>query len=501
MGRKTRSDRKYGWRSRTLAIFMGLFPFLALEILLRAAGIPTLKPPADPFVDLHNLRPLFSLNPTSRKLEISQERMQLFRPAELDATKPPSTFRVFALGGSTTQGEPYSTETAFPEFLRLNLQAAVGSDIKVEVINCGGLSYASYRVLAILREILNYDPDLIVLYTGHNEFLEHRTYVDFREPTLKNRLISQLVNLRTVQLARSFVGTPQSVRSESRPSGEEQQQQTRLKSEVDALLDYQGGLADYQRGDAWFEPIPAHFRWNLEQMIVACRAKVPLILIKPVANLLDCPPMKYEVDPKLSTDEQQAFENHWALARDPATDAESRAQNLELALTIDPEHAGANYLLGMQQADADQWEQARESFRRAKDFDVCPLRAPTSIAESITELAEKNGLPLLDAEALFSDRSEHGIVGNRWLVDHIHPNLDGHLLLGEEIAQLCIKHAIIAEPAEDWETRRAALYEAHLRSLSEAYFQRGKQRLAGLLLWTQGRAKKIREHQEHQSTP
>ena len=33
----------------------------------------------------------------------------------------------------------------------------------IEVINAGGISYASYRVKVVLQELLAYDPDLIIL--------------------------------------------------------------------------------------------------------------------------------------------------------------------------------------------------------------------------------------------------------------------------------------------------------------------------------------------------
>ena len=45
-----------------------------------------------------------------------------------------------------------------------------------EVINAGLLSYGSYRVAMVMEELITYEPDLFIVYTGHNEFLERRTY-------------------------------------------------------------------------------------------------------------------------------------------------------------------------------------------------------------------------------------------------------------------------------------------------------------------------------------
>lgn len=43
---------------------------------------------------------------------------------------------------------------------------------------------------------------------------------------------------------------------------------------------------------------------------------VPLILARPVSNLLDCPPFKFESDPLLSPDTRHQFDQHWQAARE-----------------------------------------------------------------------------------------------------------------------------------------------------------------------------------------
>ncbi|MCC7338256.1 MAG: tetratricopeptide repeat protein [Pirellulaceae bacterium] len=505
------------WLLRLATVLLALSPFLALEGVLRLLPWPRFPPAADPFVDLHNLRPLFQLDTDSGRMAISPERFNLFRPATFALHKPADTFRVFALGGSTTQGEPYSTETAFPQWLQLDLQAAV-PDRQVEVINCGGLSYASYRVLAILREVLRYDPDLIIVYSGHNEYLERRTYAPYHSSSLFNRSLSWLAGLRTVQLARNLAGQSAQRPDPQEPSGS---QAAILQAEVDALLDYEGGLAEYERGALWMKPIAEHFRWNLQQMCTECQqVDVPLILARPVSNLLDCPPFKFESDPLLSPDTRHQFDQHWQAAREaleapdltdelvpesrePSQSAsrEQAMDELHRALAIDPQHAGALYLLGQLQWASGDYPAARETLSLARDFDVCPLRATSELAVTVTQVAQQNHVPLLDAEQLFSQRSPHELVGSQWLVDHVHPKLEGHQLLGYELARLCFELELLPPPPDDWDSRRQALIAEHLSTLNEAYFHRGQQRLAGLRLWTQGRAKKIRSQPSRSSDP
>lgn len=479
-------DRKwrYPWRFRLAAIGLGFLPLLVLELVLTALGLPKQSAAIDPYVDLHHLRPLFELNEQTQTRSIGSERLHLFRPASFPAKKSKGIFRVFALGGSTTQGEPYSTETAFPEWLKLNLQAQ-SPDKGFEVINCGGLSYASYRVLAILREVLDYEPDMIVIYTGQNEFLEHRSYENWKPSKSSSAAIAWLGQLRTVQWVRSFT-TPPASRTDA-PT------RTELAAEVDALLDYSGGLNDYHRDDPWRAPVVNHFRWNVEQMIKACHdRRVPLVLIRPVTNLIDCPPFKFELDPKLSNEKAAEFHARWDALRTDRDQLQEPLAEVDYLLSIDPQHAGALYLKGRLLADKGDWESAKHYFIAARDADVCPLRAITPIVEAVSELAEQFEVPVVDAEKLFADLSEHGIPGSQWLVDHVHPTIEGHQRIAEALAEVCEKEHLVVPSNAQWKADRRTLYTEHLSRLGEAYFHRGKQRLEGLMLWTQGRAKKIK---------
>ncbi len=479
------TKRKKRWSLRLLALLVGCLPILLIEGLLRVAGLPPEAPAIDPLVDLHHLRPLFEISQDGQRYFIPAERLNLFREASFARQKPQNTFRVFALGESTTQGEPYSTPTAFPAWMGIDLEAA--SQQKIEVINCGGLSYASYRIKAILEEVLNYSPDLIVLYVGQNEFLESRSYDGWRDvPLPLAQARSWLDASRIVQTTRWIVGG-------TARRGESKGMRTELSREVDALLDYRGGLEAYHRDDPWREPVVAHFQWNLMQMAQMCkRHGVPLILMRPVVNLLDCPPMKFETKSSLPPDRRQIFETAWQDAQTHATDPAVARQHLDVAYAIDPEHAGVNFFLGRLEFEAGHWDKARSLLIAAKDNDVCPLRALTSIQEAVTRVAQECDVALLDAERLFADQSPHGLVGNKWLVDHVHPNIEGHQLLGEATAQLILDRGWLPVRDSNWRDTRMLARREHLQRLGEDYFQRGKQRLEGLLLWTQGRAKKVR---------
>ena len=150
-------------------------PLLLAEVLCILCDWGRPEELGDPFVGFRGSRPLFVRRDDQDRYVLDPDRETFFRPESFAAHKGAREFRIFCLGGSTVQGRPYAIETSFTTWLELSLQAAA-PDRQWEVVNCGGVSYASYRLAPILSEILNYQPDLIIVYTGHNEFLEERTY-------------------------------------------------------------------------------------------------------------------------------------------------------------------------------------------------------------------------------------------------------------------------------------------------------------------------------------
>ena len=222
---------------RCAAVLLGLTPLVLLELLFYALGWGRPDVRDDPLVSFHGIRPLFVLNDAGTHYEIPPGRQAFFRPQSFTARKSDQGYRIFCLGGSTVQGRPYATETSFTSWLRIGLQAAEPQRTW-EVVNCGGVSYASYRLVPILQEVLNYEPDLIIVCTGHNEFLEDRTYGHIRDrSTTLVALQAQFAQLRSYQVLRQqylrLQGGDAAFQAHARPE---------LSEEVDAILDYQGGL-------------------------------------------------------------------------------------------------------------------------------------------------------------------------------------------------------------------------------------------------------------------
>jgi lysophospholipase L1-like esterase len=479
---------------RIVAVAIGLSPLVALELGLRLAGVaaptsrtedaerPLSAMDADPLVDLHSLRPLFTPSEDGASMRIASERMNYFCPAEFKIAKPAGTRRIFALGGSTTQGQPYRTETAFPQWLQLRLNAADPA-VRHEVINCGGISYASYRVAAILDEVLKYSPDLIVLYTGHNEFLEARTYS--RQRSVPRWLARPLAAVSTLRVAR--VMSRWMIDSSSNDAS----RLTKLPSEVDTLLDHSSGMDAYVRDPDWIEGVHQHFTWTMQQMVDQCAAaSVPMVLCVPASDLVNTPPFKSEPSRELSL-EDRAEVIRLSNVITSATEKKTAVAAAASILSIDPFYAMALYVIGRDEYDTAKVDsgKAKSNLLLAKDHDVCPLRATTTIENTIRGHGDSRSVWLVDIPAALDRRNNKGLASPdgmadpQWFVDHVHPTIAGHQEIAEQIFTR-VRDEGWASENSGASARYADAVQTQLKSLTDAYYGRAKQRLEGVNRWS-----------------
>ncbi len=148
---------------------------IIMEALLAAFGAP-LAPARwmqDPMVI--NDKPVFVRDNSSS----AQSRITRPEYARLDhavqrfpARKPEGSLRVFCLGGSTTAGWPAPRKASYPLWLRAMLADALPGR-RVEVINAGLHGTDSTRDLSVAREVLRYRPDVMILWTGYNDYQMH----------------------------------------------------------------------------------------------------------------------------------------------------------------------------------------------------------------------------------------------------------------------------------------------------------------------------------------
>ena len=477
------AKRQRFWLFRMAAIAMGLSVFVVAETACILFDWGRAEDYDDPFVGFSAVHPLFVKNKDGSRYEISKPRQKFFAADSFPVEKTNKTFRIFCLGGSTVQGRPFSTPTSFPTWLEIGLNAADPSR-DWDVVNCGGISYASYRLVPILKECLQHDPDLIILCTGHNEFLEERTYGNIKQVhALLEKPLETVFRLRTFTLLRRvFLVTQTQSTNPPKP-------QT-LNAEVDALLDYQDGLKAYHRDDAWRTGVIQHFEHNVRRMVrLADDADVPLLLIKPPSNLSDTPPFKSEHKNSLSAEATAEWESLIERAQSHyRDDLDTSIELLHQAIDIDDQYATIYFELGRCYESQRKYERARQFFLKSREHDICPLRILEPMEQSLEKVARDANIPLLDAHQLLEEQSTHKILGNGLLIDHVHPSYDrGHQSIADALFDMMVQKRWVT-PKENWKSRVNRARRQHLSSLKNIYFLRGKRTLRALKAWANGRA-------------
>lgn len=469
------------WLLRGLSILCGLSLFVFLELACWLLGVGENRLEDDPFVGFSNLQPLFEKDSSGDRFVTAKSRLKFFRPEEFASSKPIGTRRIFCLGGSTVQGRPFANETSFTTWLELALEQADPAQTW-EVINCGGISYASYRLVPILQECLGYQPDAFIICTGHNEFLEDRSYGQLRETSpLITGAFHELSQFRSFRLLRGMLQSDSVAEDRSRDM---------LGSDVDAFLDYKNGIAAYHRDENWRRGVIAHFENNLERMVsLTQQAGVPIILVRPPSNLADSPPFKSEhrldITPEELSDWQATIDDaKTTLKRLPAAAVDS----FNKAISIDDAYAQTHFELGRLLELTGDFDAARREFMLAREHDICPLRILAPMEKSLESVAARNDVPLLDAHLLLEKQTRHGILDSSMLVDHVHPSFDGHQQIALTLVESLQAISFVSPANDDWQHQAKVAFKNHFDQLPDVYFAKGEQNLANLRYWTQGMA-------------
>jgi tetratricopeptide (TPR) repeat protein len=483
--RNTTSEKSEGKpRSRRVsirlgAVLVGLLPFVLAEVGLRGFDAGRSADSSDPLSGFNPRSQLFERQGNVYRTARARERF--FTPQEFPVTKPANEFRFFCFGGSTVFGHPYQADTAFPKWLELELSTRDPTHA-YRAVNCGGISYASYRETALVKEVLQYQPDLILFATGHNEFLEDRTYHSIKKrPAAWAWLQNTAYSLRIVNLARRwFVDQPAQANDETTAD-----QESQLSPEVRARLDSASGYASYHRDDAWRENVIAQFDESVRAIVASCRAAgVPIMLVKPGSNLRDCPPFKSEHRADLAPEE----EHEWQKAFDAATVAdetnpEQALEHYRKAETIDGDYALLSYRIARVLDRLGRIPDALTYYCKARDEDICPLRIIKPMEQSLARIAVETGTPFLDAARLLSAESFDYIPGFECYLDHVHPTIGGHQKIARALAAQMREGGLLPKAVAWPEEKRRATYTHHLEQLGPRYFAEGKERVNWLEHW------------------
>jgi lysophospholipase L1-like esterase len=348
----------------------------------------------------------------------------------------PEIFRIFVLGGSTTAGYPYSFGYGFPQQLELML-GQERPDVRTEVINLGMTAVNSYTVWDISRRLHQFDPDLFVIYAGHNEYYgaygagSSASVPGFLSPAL-NRVVIRSLDLALVQWTRnlfrskgnteiSATGSTESLATGSTLSHTDfanqsisslrtlnpvQPRSERIRNVADSEIPTDRGLrtttmqqmirdSEIQLDGKTYLRGVRQFKSNLDQIALITRKHgIPVVLSTVSSNLKDQPPLS------------------------------DNAEALQAFRVGQAEFARGDTL------------SARHQFELALEHDGLRFRAPTAINTTIREVAGRYAhITLTDIESAVHHVSASGIADASFFTDHLHPNAEGYRFMAETFLQ------------------------------------------------------------------
>ncbi|MCZ6650955.1 MAG: tetratricopeptide repeat protein [Acidobacteria bacterium] len=414
------SNSRSGAGRRLAALSVGAALLLLAELVLRLAGFggPGHRP--DPFAGFSATEPLFvpvTLADGREVLRTRQDRIGPFNAQEFPRVKAPGTVRLFCLGGSSSFGFPYDNRISFCAATAQGLRL-IHPEMHYELINCGGMSYGSRRVLNVMRELTAYDPDGFIAYMGHNEYVERRFYAPFlSEPFWRRQLRAGLNRIRIYVAMRRLLDPllpdPSTQSGDTDPFGtgplrDDSRRQTRDPRE-DALVQEQ-------------------FRFSVAEMSALARAgDVPLFLVLPASNLRDWRPEGSAWDDRLSAPARDQRDTAVAAARrlQRAGDLVGALEKVDEALALDPLPAAVHFLRGQLLMELGRPGDL-EALREARDRDTVPIRITGPLLEILRAAARSGAAPALNAGEVLASVSPRGIVGSEMVLDYCHPSPKGH---------------------------------------------------------------------------
>lgn len=429
-----------GWQRQALRLTLAVAgPALAVVVLEGALRLAGYGYSTRFFAPLGDGQHLTTNRQFARRFMRRESAPQPY-PVVMARHKPPGTLRVFVLGESAALGTP-APAFGFARILEVML-AQQFPEQRLEVVNAAMRGINSHVVLPIARECARHEPDLFLIYLGNNEAIGlYAPEPQGFHAAAHLRLLRAVQWLRATRLAQ-LLEAPARLLAKPPPRPEQDMDFFRRH----ALP------ADHPRRAAVY----ANFRANLADICRVGRAWGAAVVLCTVAvNLGDFPPLISRHRPDLTAPGLAAWEAAWARG----TNAETRGAHAEAiphylaARDLDDHFAELHFRLGRCLRHAGRFEEAREAFALARDWDALQFRADRRLNRIVRELAGAGrdpGLFLFDAEQALAEAAEpeHGIPGRRFFYEHVHLTFDGDYALARSLVPVVAQTLGLGEPGK-----------------------------------------------------
>ncbi|MDA3862221.1 MAG: GDSL-type esterase/lipase family protein, partial [Melioribacteraceae bacterium] len=311
--------------------------------------------------------------------------------------KRDNSFRVFVLGGSTTAGFPFSYNASFARRVKRRLEILFPK-IDAEVINMGISAVNSYTIKDILPDIIKQKPDLVLIYAGHNEYYG-ALGVGSTELIGNNELFIglnlKLREFKVYQLISNFFESIKTTLKEMKRNSKK----TLMEQMVsEKLIEFDSDI--YERG-------LEQFNNNMNSILSSLKQAGINTIISTVSSNL----------------KQKPFESVGA-----------------------EEHSADKYFNDAENYfNKSDYELAKINYKLSKENDALRFRAPEKINSVIKDLAYQYHIPVANTDSLFSKKSVGEITGYNLMVDHLHPTVYGHQLIGDLFFDKMLDYSYIPE--------------------------------------------------------
>jgi len=428
--------------SNILILIISLLFFVVLEIVLRHFNYGG---NFDPLVLKGTIqgKEFYSINPEISRRYFFGMELGMPEPYQdmFEVNKSPNTYRIFCLGESTMYGYPYPENATAPRFLK-ELLTKMFPEKNIEVINIGIPAVSSAVVADLTKEVMAYQPDLLIIYSGHNEF--YGTYgVASTQYISQTRVVVQITmqlrRLRLYCLIRDAIAGIRELFS-GKPEGRSTFMAQMAK---DKYIAY--GSETYNRAKR-------NYRDNLNAVIqIAQQHHVPVIISNLVSNQRDLPPFISV----FSTSTSEESKRRWRALFDVGVQEKEKknfSRAIELltnAIQIDSLRADAHYHLAQCFEQIGEFDKAKQEYIKAENFDALRFRVGSEFSDIVQDLCQQNHALMVDMERAFDERSPHGIMGKELITEHLHPNVRGYLLMAEQFFRTVVENNFLRQAQDE----------------------------------------------------
>jgi tetratricopeptide (TPR) repeat protein len=455
---------------RQLLFRLAAVAFVPLLLLLAELGLRASEPP-QPRLELPQgwgeqtrvvspggrERPLEAYTTPEGEARVRTSQAMLdgrfMHPLDYSVQRPEEVFRVFCFGGSATLGVPVEAtpEQTFPGQLQAQLEAA---GVRAEVINLGGASFGSDRVVELMALAVTHQPSALVVYSANNEFFEYALALHQRNLQQAEAVLERRSGLRLVRWLWGITDHARGgARSLPAPEDLEQRQQALVRTAVELELTRDASAAPVQDGDHYhrrdtpYRDVVSRYTANLARMVALADGVAPLVLVVVPANLAQAP-FQAVHRRDMSQREIDAWERDVALAeaRLGQGDRQGAVALLDQAIERDPTHATAHFLRGQARlAEGDQRLAARD-LQAALELDIAPGRPVAAQAEAVRALADPPRVLVVDPSPSFD---AYGIAtgGSGYFHDACHLTPQGYAVLARHISRALLSAGIAPSPS------------------------------------------------------